>query len=115
MPPTFLIYVAVIVLALIAPIVAVISVVLVCTKQWRHLGVRLLQWSSSGGSALCMVWFALVVVFAGAHKAEWTIALATFGAGFSVGALALSAWLFRHRVLSNFRSSGRAESARRSP
>lgn len=101
MPATFLIYLAAALLALLAPVVAIGSLALMSSAKWRPIARRVLLWSSIGAFTFISAWFGIVAILGGSQKIELMSALAVFGAGFSVGALALGGLHIVRRVLSN--------------
>jgi MFS family permease len=101
MPPTFLLFALVIGLAVIAPGVATISLILSVSPRWRPLGLRSLVFALLGGVVCLLLWLGAYVAFADPQVIDWHVPLGAFGAGYSFGGIAVFLWQAARRVLSN--------------
>ena len=75
-------------LAAMAPVIAVILLVLMSVPGWRAAALRALIFALAGGVGCFLVWFAYQRV----EGFGWYPALVTLGAGFSLGGVIVFLW-----------------------
>ena len=99
--PTFALYLLAFALAVLAPVVAIASLVLTATPRWRALGLWSLAIAFATGVTCFVLWLGVYLVFAKTSVWDWFFFSIVFGAAFCAGGLAVFVWHAVRRVLSN--------------
>jgi hypothetical protein len=98
MSPINLLYVLEMWLAVLAPVVAAICIVLALVGRWQSLCRRLLLVGVTGGCILAGLW---LMTLAQQREIIWAFGVAIFGVGFSGAILIALAWHALSGMLKN--------------
>jgi hypothetical protein len=98
MSPIVLLYVLEMVLAALAPVVAVVCIVLAFVGSWQSLCRRLLLMGAVGGCITGGLW---LMTLAQQREIIWAFGVAIFATGFSGAIFIALAWQALRKMLSN--------------
>ena len=101
MPVTFLLILLAVVLAILAPVLALAGMILHFFTRHRMLGAHALALGSVCGLKLMLGWLLLASIVAGPESIPWSTAAVCFGAGFTTGFCLMLVWHFAHRARPN--------------
>ena len=101
MPPTFLLVVAIIFAAFLAPVVLAVALVALSIPRRRHLGVRMLRSGAIGAAACVAVGGVLNLVFNDVSALEGLLVAAGFG--FTTAGAGLPLWRWARAPLPELR------------
>jgi|APMI01.1.fsa_nt_gi uncharacterized membrane protein len=85
MPITFLLILLIVALALVAPLLAIVCIVLSCIAQLRRIGLLGLAIGTVFGAIVLTGWLLLSYFFPAPMYNQWQSVAIFFGAGFTIG------------------------------